>query len=80
MREGGGGADNSLGPELNAGTAAQLEQENSLLKQELQQANSTSESLRMELQVCPSVCLSVYLQLTLYSVWARKLSYHSELY
>ena len=48
LREGGEGG---VGSDVSAGITAEIEQEKSLLRQELHQSASTVESLRMEVQV-----------------------------
>lgn len=51
MRDSGGVGGAGLPSDLSAGINAEMEQEKTMLRQELQQSASTIESLRMEVQV-----------------------------
>ena len=64
------GATGEFGSEISAGITAEMEQERGMLRQELQQAGSSIESLRMEVQVssdtvCILRCLGRWLLLSL---------------
>ena len=55
MRDSGNAGSAEFGSEISAGIAAEMEQEKTLLRQELHQSSSIIESLRMEVQVSVSL-------------------------